>query len=295
MATRNTTGLQFISAAILACAVAPSSAFAWGPEGHRIVAAVAEKNLTKKTKSQIAKLLEPDTTLADAANYADAYRARCKNTGSWHFVDIPLKAASYDAARDCADQKGGCVLAALDRQIAILKDRTQSAEDREFALKFIVHFVGDLHQPLHSSDNQDRGGNEVQVRFEGKKSNLHKLWDSGLIATKGLSEESYVRVLLGSVSRSEKKTIQQGTATEWALEAHKAAQDFAYGKLGTEPSKTKIIDLSGDYTDAVIDTLDGQLLRAGLRLAKVLNDTFASAGPKVGSDLVAANHVCSTQ
>jgi hypothetical protein len=270
----------------------PGSAMAWGPVGHRLVAAVAYRSLSPKAKAEAGKLLEPGLSLADVASYADAYRDQCPNTASWHFVDIPLEAAGYDAARDCNEAKGSCVLAALDREIAILRDRTQTPADRELALKLIVHFIGDLHQPLHAADHQDRGGNDVKILIEGKPSNLHALWDTGLPGGKGLSEENYAGFLLGSASRAEKRAMQQGTITDWALQAHAVAKDVAYGLLGTEPSTTKTIALQGDYSNKAMRSVDGQLLRAGLRLASVLNDALLRPGPKVSPALVAAHQFC---
>lgn len=279
-----------LTLALAAPAWFPSASRAWGPEGHQIVAEIAERRLTPQARAQIAALLGSGVSLADVANYADSYRTRCRNTGPWHYVNIPLGAPSYDAARDCAAARGDCILSVLDRELRILEDHGQSSDERAFALRFIVHLVGDLHQPLHSTDNGDRGGNERKLRFRGTDSNLHKLWDLELIRATRRSHDAYLRHVLGLQLPEQRRALQPQTILDWALEARLVARRFVYGKL---PRVTAgALELGEDYARSVMGALDLQLLRAGLRLAQLLNRAFATPGPQVSPELIAQNRRC---
>ena len=162
-------------------------AFAWGSEGHRIVAEIAEQYLEPTTARQVRDLLalENETTLAEVSTWADHIRGRRRDTARWHYVDIPIRPpagtpAGYDASRDCP--RGDCVVAAIERFTDTLRDKSASPGDRLEALKFVVHFVADVHQPLHCADNGDCGGNDVRVSFLGQHMTLHAVWDSGILA-----------------------------------------------------------------------------------------------------------------
>ena len=169
--------------AAIALVVAPATqALAWGTEGHRVVAEIAEQYLEPETVRQVRELLtiENATSLANVSTWADQVRPQRRATGPWHYVDIQIGDAAYDAGRDCPDSN--CVVAKIDEFVKVLADRNASSGARLEALKFVVHFVGDLHQPFHTTDNHDRGGNEILVVFGGRKTNLHAVWDTGLLA-----------------------------------------------------------------------------------------------------------------
>lgn len=156
-----------------------SLSFAWGAEGHRLIAEMAETRLTPATKANIARLLslEPGATLASLSTWADAKRSR--TTAAWHYVNMPTAAhCHYVAERDCAG--GACVVAALDEQTRILGSNVTDVE-KLVALKYVVHLMGDIHQPMHAGGHEDKGGNKYQVQAFGRGSNLHKLWDSGML------------------------------------------------------------------------------------------------------------------
>src|SRR5258706_8469292 len=156
----------------------PANLMAWGPEGHIVVAKIAAAHLTPSAKTGVKQLLGRHT-LDSVANFADQVRSQRPETAAWHFVDIPKDATDYNSDRDCKETpKGDCVIAELARAQADLKNKSVTKAKPAEALKFVVHFVGDLHQPLHSSDNGDRGGNDVKVDFLGRASNLHRVWDS---------------------------------------------------------------------------------------------------------------------
>ena len=186
-------------------------AWAWGALGHRMVAELAERHLDPKAKAEVARLLagEPDPTLAGVANWADDLRNtdpdRFKATSRWHYINAEGGGCGFDEARDCPD--GNCVVSAIERQRAILADRSQPLAARRDALKFIVHFVGDAHQPMHAGDRDDAGGNRFQVSLRtpiepeayARKdyvdgvmgSNLHSIWDYYLLRSRELDLAAY--------------------------------------------------------------------------------------------------------
>jgi hypothetical protein len=174
---------------------APASALAWGSEGHRIVAEIAEQRLEPVAAKQVRDLLaiENATTLADVANWPDQIRRQRPETASWHFVDIPITAPAYDPARDCVG--GNCVVAKIDQFTAEVRNPTLPARQRLEALKFVVHFVGNLHQPLHASDDNDRGGNQTWSPEMARVTGVVWGWPSSigcLVATRSEYIRSYL-------------------------------------------------------------------------------------------------------
>jgi hypothetical protein len=272
---------------------------AWGPEGHAIVAEIAEARLTDAAKSQIAQLLAADDSHAQhldgIASWPDAVRPTRPETGPLHFVDIPLDADKYDASRDCAG--GNCVVQAIQKYVGVLRNRNADKAARLEALKFIVHFVGDIHQPLHCETDTskfpppegDRGGNKVHVTFLGHSTNLHSVWDGRMI-------EDVLDVELGpdftpdlNATAAEAKKLNaaisannaaawapQGltdrldaVTVEWANDSHKLAQD-AYRNLPTRPRH----GWEQAYEDQEWSAVEGQLQRGGVRLARILNEAL---------------------
>lgn len=157
--------MNWLLAAIVLGALAPSHAQAWGSEGHRVVAEIAEQYLEPATRDQVRALLaiENATSLAAVSTWADQVRPQRRVTAPWHYVDIQVGDAKYDAPRDCP--ANNCLIAKIDEFTKVLADRSAAPTLRLEALKFVVHFIGDLHQPFHVADNHDRGGNEVIVTF----------------------------------------------------------------------------------------------------------------------------------
>lgn len=253
------------------CAVA-TRANAWGSEGHRIVADIAEQYLEPGTARQVRELLilENTTTLAEVSTWADEVRPQRRETARWHFVDIPIHPpagtpTAYDAARDCP--RGDCIVAAIERFEAVLRDKAVQPRDRLEALKFLVHVVGDIHQPLHCADDGDRGGNDVRVAFEGRQTSLHAVWDSGILAAAGIGDErAYALSLARTITPAEAELWRGGTAADWANESYGIASRLIYGEwphgAGTLPAS---------YEQVAIPVVGGQLEKAGVRLASVLN------------------------
>lgn len=272
MSGKSVKRLSCLALAVFLIALMPARALAWGGDGHRIVAIVAEGHLTPKARQSIDALLG-EQTLAEVANYADLVRNRRPETSNFHFVDIPITRNSLDRAKDCKNdpEKGDCVIAAIERFAKQANDPTLKVGQRRFALKFIVHLIGDMHQPLHSADNDDRGGNSVKVSWFGRKGkgiNLHSVWDRLIIEQAGLDEAEFAEALEELFTGQQVKDFQKGTLTDWANEAHRLAQQFAYGKLPADRA------LGQEYYDETFEVVDAQLYRAGVRLAHTLNTIY---------------------
>ncbi|MGN6788875.1 MAG: S1/P1 nuclease [Rhodanobacteraceae bacterium] len=247
-------------AAMLSCA---TPAFAWGPLGHRIVARLAEAQLTPHAFVEAQKLLalRGADHLDDVAVWADDLRdtdpALFQRTKRLHFVNFHSRDCIYEPPRDCRD--GECVVAAIDKYSAILANRSNSTATRAEALAFLVHFVGDIHQPLHADYRDDAGGNLYQVRWRGRGTNLHRIWDSTMLDSLHLSAAQYTRKL-----EAERAPLPiAGTPAEWAEESCRIVRDG-----GVYPASRTI---SQTYVDRELPIAERRLRQAGARLAGLLN------------------------
>ncbi len=251
--------------------ISPHLAHAWGRDGHEVIAIIAEHHLTPAARAKVLELLHADgaTNLAEIASWADDYRKQHRETGPWHFVDIEIADPRYVQARDCP--KGDCVVEKLSEFAKVLTNPAASQADRIMALKFVVHFAGDLHQPLHSADNHDKGGNGVQVIYRGKPVNLHHVWDTELVEAAGGNDPAKLAADLDDgLLPPVPDEMARGTPVDWANETHAAAIKVTYGALPKDPG----VDLAGSYTAAAVPVVKVQLEEAGLRLARVLNEAF---------------------
>lgn len=241
--------------------VSPIHAKAFGSEGHHIVATIAERQLSDRARSEVARLLtlEPGATLASISTWADD--TRTPSTAAWHYVNLPRDAdCHYDAARDCPD--GQCVVGAIQRQRKVLASTASDAE-RLRALKYLVHFVADVHQPLHAGYADDRGGNKYQVQAFGRGTNLHALWDTGLID----QSSGALSALLAESRAAGPVTADVSMPTQWAEESCRIV-----AAAGFYPSGHKI---GADYLQRMTPTLQERLAAAGRRLATLLNNSLA--------------------
>jgi hypothetical protein len=249
-------------------------AWAWGRLGHRVISRLAEKNLTPATKAAIAELLEPGESIADASLWADENRRRLPETAPWHYVDVPLDEPRYDAKFSGDDSTKGCVVNKINEFRRVVNDRSKSIGDRRLALRFLIHCIQDLHMPMHVGDNHDRGGNDTHVVFFEEDTNMHRLFDSGLIEHFSPSEEDWLKELTVLASPQSPVTPSDGTVEDWATEslwfARMAYQDPATGtriKSGTK--------LGEAYLANNLPVVRQRLCQAGLRLAMVLNAAFS--------------------
>jgi hypothetical protein len=245
----------------------------WGREGHQIIAAVAEDHLDQTTKVMIQSLIG-NNHLYSVSTWADDIRKVRHNTAPWHYVNIPL-GSTYNPNRDCA-RPNSCVVVKIGEFVRVLTDKTKSREERTEALKFVVHFVGDIHQPMHAV-GEAKGGNGIHLSFLESTScgrydcNLHGVWDSDLIGRRGFSREEYVRHEEELIWADKLEALDDGAPDQWADESLKLAQS-AWVRDGA--------DLNGRYYEKQIKVADRQLALAGLRLAKLLNKSIGKMTPK---------------
>jgi hypothetical protein len=253
---------------LAALLLAPMPALGWGVEGHEIVAAVALRELTPAARAQVAHLLGADVMLVHDSNWADEIKDQRRDTGRWHFVDIPLSARGYEPGRDCAG--GDCVVAQIGNDLRILSDRRQSDAVRAQGLRFLIHFVADIHQPLHAEDNNDKGGNAVRVRLGHERTNLHRVWDVDVVEAQGFDVERVAAGIEHSLSPAQRKAWAQGSPAQWANEAHAIAREQIYPPLmGREELR-----LPNDYAWREAPLARMLLAKAGVRLAWLLNNTL---------------------
>lgn len=236
-------------------------AHAWGPTGHRIVGEVAQRHLSKSALKGIEKLVGKES-LAIMANWPDFIKSdrSFDNASYWHYVTIP-DGQTYEQIEK--DPKGD-IVEAIGRMIVILKDKNQSKENKIQSLKFLIHFVGDIHQPLHVGKPGDRGGNDVKVQWFGKEVNLHHLWDEELVDFQKLSYTEYASSI-DIVDKSTIKSWMKDDINVWikeSMDLRSAVYDVGNGML------------SYDYNFKNIAFLNQRLLKGGVRLAAILNDIF---------------------
>lgn len=253
-------------------------ALAWGPLGHRIVADLATVQLNPEARTKVQRILtfEHASSLAGVAIWADTLRdnpspameALGRHTRRMHYLRIHSSSCIYQARRDCPG--GQCVVGAIAHYTQILGNSRLSMSKRAQALNFVVHFVADAHQPLHSGYRDDKGGNLYPVRFEGKDTNLHRLWDSALIRTRHRYARNYARLLETrsplKVSLLKASVLQSATA--WAEASCRIDRDD-----GVYPTGHRI---SRDYVVHMRPIAERQLRLAGAHLAELLNQTLGS-------------------
>lgn len=279
----------------------PTDARAWGREGHQVVARIAARHLTAKTKTALLNLLQADPNdlgmckqknkledqLACVSVWADDARKEPEfaSTAGLHFVNIPTFVPSgeqhYDAARDCVN--GNCVIGGIAKYRAILADKSQSNAERALALKFIVHFIGDMHQPLHTAqdhdqdaknvenqppitDKGDRGGNLKLVTWLGESAspfgcwNLHAVWDDGILEHNQASDLALTQTLDAALTPKKLSALQKGTTIDWVNEAFALSLSKAY-KLPAPQASDKVCEVkNGDKRDC--DTFSPQVCGA---------------------------------
>lgn len=241
--------------------------FAWGPEGHNLVARLAEAHLTAAAQAKVAEILGPGETLASVSSWPDRIRASRPETGPWHYTDIPIDRPHLDMERDCP--KGECLVARLDNFEKVLADPAAKPMERREALIYIVHLVGDMHQPLHSSDNHDKGGNGVQTDFFGKPTNLHTVWDSGLLTRMGDEDKLFAEFSRDLTPKRQRKW-GKGSPAQWAEETHRWSQKITYGKL-PKVSNGERVPIGDAYERAADPLIREEIEKAGARLAAILN------------------------
>ncbi|PJJ60862.1 S1/P1 nuclease [Hymenobacter chitinivorans] len=250
--------------ALFCLSLLPVSLMAWGVQGHRVVGKIAENHLSKKAKDQVALLLGAErlplvTTWADEVRYSPEYSA----TAPWHFINtaLGLPFAEYTGVVTAMQEPNAYL--ALNQNLAVLKDAKATKEQKVVALKFVIHIVGDVHQPMHVSRAEDKGGNAITVKYQGKDTNLHSLWDSGLLDYEGMTY-SELATLLDKPTPVQVQQWQKDGITQWLWESYSISQ-----QLYAETEKSATFDYK--YVPAHLPTVEDRLLQAGVRLAGLLN------------------------
>ncbi|NAS29718.1 S1/P1 Nuclease [Flavobacteriaceae bacterium R38] len=240
-----------------------SNTIVWGRTGHRVVGEVAENYLSGKARRAINKILDGQS-LALASTYADEIKSdnRFRKFGPWHYVNFPFdKKYGEETPSEFGD-----LIKGIEKCVAVIKSKTSSKDDKAFYLKLLIHFIGDLHQPLHVGRGEDKGGNDIQVQWFGQGSNLHRVWDSDMIDSYGMS---YTELSdnLPKITKKQRKQIQSSSLLDWVHESQGMAKEvYASANIGEK--------LSYKYMYDHFDTAKIQLQKGGLRLAKILNDIF---------------------
>jgi hypothetical protein len=266
----------YLAGAVVSLLVLSSAtpARAWGRLGHRVIARLAEKYMTPEAKAGVAVLLESGESMADASLWADENRRDLPKTAPWHYVDVPLDEPRYDARFSGDDPKKGCVVDKINEFRKLAGDKTKTLDERRFALRFLLHCVQDMHQPCHVGDNHDRGGKDTQVRWFDGGSNMHRVWDSGIIERAGDDEEFWLAELAELDTAENRKAWMAGTVEDWATESLQAARE-AYLIPGTNKPLKSGQKLGEEYHAKHLPVVRRRLCQAGLRLALVLNQAFS--------------------
>jgi nuclease S1 len=267
-----------IIAALAALAWTPSPVHAWSAEGHRIVCEIAWQRLTPAARTMVSDLLrdEEDRVFARHCAWADQVRGTThRHTAAYHYINIPAGAAGTDLARDCGDADRRCVTWAIDRYARILADRRAPHAERNEALKFVAHFVGDLHQPLHAGRPEDLGGNRIPVRFYGDPEpaghplNLHAAWDGTFLRHAGIGWPEGAQRLHERIPPAEARRWQTLDLIGWTDESFLIADRFAYPALPADGY------LGNAYVWPALAYSEVMLQKAGVRLAYLLNHAAA--------------------
>ncbi|MDN5289046.1 MAG: hypothetical protein JWR38_5320 [Mucilaginibacter sp.] len=253
----------------------------WGAKGHRAVAAIAEKHLTLNTANAVFVYLKGET-MPDASNWADEIRNQpeYKTTGPWHFVNLPLGLNHEQFVEAVGKQDNDNIYTAILKTEANLKDKTLNQEQKNEALKFLIHLVGDAHQPMHVSRKEDKGGNTIQVRYEDRGTNLHSLWDTRLIDREGLSNAEMAKEY-DRATPAQIKQWQSDSPMQWLWESYQISTE-----LYAEADKSKNIDEV--YYKKYIPVIHQRIEQAGIRLAGELNKLFKDAPVKISNVTLAS-------
>lgn len=272
---------------ILAALALPQPALAWGYFGHETTARIALANVEPQTRARLARLFSHERelgtprcragTLAEASTWPDCLRGeswRWGYTFAWHYQTEPVS-APYDARKNCSG--GACVSAQIERNHRILADESLPGNVRLEALAFVVHFAGDIHMPLHSGDNDDRGGNDVDATYGiAPGRNLHSVWDSALAERAITAAEP---PLLRRYSPEERAALAGGGPADWGRESWELSREFVYANalgrpLAAGEDSPEAVTLTQEAIAAAVPVAERRIVQAGLRIAALLESAF---------------------
>jgi nuclease S1 len=291
-------GLGALSFLLPLCSIS-TPARAWGDEGHEVIALIADHYLQPAVKAKVNSILAGDTThltpstqMDQEATWADKYRDEDRNTTrvhynqtrQWHYVNLEISGPNLVAACFGRPPLQGnvalegpaddCIVDKIDEFAAELKNPKTSPEERRYALQFILHFVGDIHQPLHAGDDHDQGGNlKVVTTTNLGSGKLHAFWDTQFVTALGPDEGGLANQLLAKITDAQRRQWSSGTAADWANESFAIAKAHTYGLLPA-PTAPNQYTLPDSYVSDATAVVAEQLSKAGVRLAFVLNNAL---------------------
>lgn len=248
---------------VLSSGVTLNAAEDWGATGHRATGEIAANHVSKRTKRAIAKLLDGQS-LAFVSTYGDDIKSdkNYRKYGPWHYVNFPF-GSSYE---ETPKSDRGDLVNAIETCISVLKNDSSSKEDKVFHLKMLVHFIGDLHQPMHVGIADDKGGNDFQVRWFGDGTNLHSVWDTKMIESYNMSY-SELAANSPNLSKQQLADIKKGDLLDWVNESRSICEDIYAGTTSGEK-------LSYQYMYQYVPVVRSQLQKGGIRLASILDSIF---------------------
>lgn len=253
---------------VFTLAYLPFTAGAWGVLGHRIVGEVADQYLQAKARLAIKQILGTES-MGMAANWADFIKSDTSYNylSNWHYVNLPADLSKTDVYSFLASQPGVNIYNKTNEMIAILKNSKSTADQKKLALRMLIHLVGDLHQPMHTARKDDLGGNRIQLTWFGEKSNLHKVWDEGLVDFQQLSYTEYTKAI-NHPTNQQLINWQKTSLQDCVFESYQICNSIYATGIKNDDK------LSYRYNFDWIGTVNEQLLKGGVRLAKILNDIY---------------------
>jgi len=289
--------LAVLLTVMVAAVLAPATARGFGDEGHEIIGLIAYAELDPAVRAKVDALLAgdesgltPDRGIAAESTWADRYRDADRattrthylQTRAWHYVDLELEAADLDTAclprapltpgvAASAGPAEACIVDKIAQFESELRDPATALVERRLALQFLLHLVGDLHQPLHAADAHDQGGNGKRAAAAGGTAGtLHGVWDTVLVARLGADPHQVAAQLVRALGQRERRRWRRGNVDRWALESFAIARKVAYGRLPAPDSGSGAYPLDAAYLDPATRAVAVQLQRAGVRLAMML-------------------------
>jgi hypothetical protein len=243
-------------------------AWSWGPLGHRIIARIAAREAGSKARSRLSFYLGKEVAIEDAALWANELQIERPETARWHFIQIPPSAMDLDLEQHCPE--GECITVKVREFEGIARLGIRDRSEIEMAVKLLLHLAGDLHQPLHAGYAEDQGGKSIPVVLDGRAMSLYDAWDTALVERLGTDDAAIAERLMQSTTSEQRQRWRQGNLRDWTWESHLLAARLAYGALPSGSPKT----LGSDYLIQATEVVETQLKKAGVRLAKILDQVW---------------------
>jgi hypothetical protein len=256
------------AAGCLVLSLTAAPAWSWGPLGHRIIARIAERETGAKALSRLNFYLGKDVSIADAALWAQTLEVDRPETARWHFIQIPPNAMHLDLDRLCPEKE--CITVKVREFEGIARLGIRDRSEIEEAVKLLIHLVGDLHQPLHAGYGEDQGGRTIPVVLNGRSTNLYDVWDEALLERLGNDDAAIAERLAQNTTSEQRDRWRQGNLRDWTWETHLLAARLAYGALPEGSPKR----LGEDYLLQATQVVEVQLMKAGVRLGKILDQVW---------------------